>query len=188
MKILSLIFRGGRSAQSSWSCRGWVEQVEPSKIPGVFPVSLTVEPFDHSLRISLGNLFYPIETINPADLWGGALEIGAFHTLSGRGSNEPFELPYASIVELKGHISKEKKVVGGTKIEPIREIGEPIAEPIPPDARFDIYITYRPPAKEDSLIRLHLVADRKRDTQDSNLTLQLFNRIAEAASKAKTYS
>lgn len=184
MRILSRILRRSKSGQLSWSCRGWVEQIEPSKKPGVLPVSLTVEPLSQTLRISLGNLFYPIDTIEPTDLWGGALEIGSFHNLSGRGSNEPFELQYSSIIELKGLIPVEKEVVGDTTVERIREISEPMTGPIPPNERFDIYITYRPPAKEESLIRLHLVADRERGVQDSSLAQRLFNRIAEATCQA----
>ena len=160
------------------SCRGWVEQVEPYKVPAVFPVELTVEPLPEAVSISLGNAHSG--ATNPRDMSSGALQIGAFHNLSGRGSNEPFLLPYSGITALAGRVVSVKMEGSMTYVNTIETIGACRTEPLPEGKTFKFDITYRPPARGDSLIMLTLVADHAQSTEDPKLTLALFNRIANA--------
>lgn len=166
------------------SCRGWVEQVEPNKVPGFVPVELTVEPLAEGIRISLGSAYS--EPINPGDMFGGALQIGAFHSLSGRGSNEPFLLSYADIRAIAGRVMLVEKTGNATRRETIETTDAPRTEPLPKGKTFEFDITYRPPARDESMVKLTLVADQARSTEDPGLTLALFNRIAKAAAHPST--
>lgn len=160
------------------SGRGWVDQIEPYKVPGVAPVELTVEPLPEGLRISLGNAYS--KPVNPRDMFGGALQIGAFHKLSGRGSNEPFLLPYSQIGALAGQVMSVEKEANVTRLETIETIHASRTEPLAQGTTFRCDITYRPPARLESMVTLTLVADRASSTEDPRLTLALFNRIANA--------
>lgn len=177
MEFLNRLFRGG-GRQSAVSCRGWVEQIEPHKVPGVLPVGLTVEPLPEGIRISLGNAYSG--PIDPTDMFGGAPQIGAFHNLSGRGSNEPFLLPYSDIRALAGRVMSVEKKDNVTRLETIETIGACRTEPLPKGRTFRFDITYRPPARDESMVTLTLVADQAQSTEDPKLTLALFNGIANA--------
>ena len=168
------------------SCRGWVEQVEPYKVPGAVPVELTVEPLSEGIRISFGNAYSA--PLNPSDMFGGALQIGAFHSFSGRGSNEPFLLPYSAISALAGQVMSVEKQGNVTRRETIETIDACRTEPLPKGKTFQLDITYRPPERDESMVTLTLVADRERSVEDPELTLALFNSIANSIAGHATTS
>jgi len=180
MRFFSWIFRHRSSSGASQQvpCRGWVEKIEPSKVPGMFPASLTLQPLSDGISIALGNVHSG--PINPRDMFGGALEIGAFHTLSGRGSNEPVLLPYDCVEKIKGKVISEKKKGNVTRLDTVETISECRTKPLPKGRLFRFDITYRPPVCQESKIVLALVADRSASTEDPQLTLTLFNAIASA--------
>ncbi len=167
-------------------CRGWVEKIEPSKVPAMFPASLTVQPLSDGISISLGNVHSG--PTNPRDMFGGALEIGLFHTLSGRGSNEPVLLPYDCVEKIKGEVISKKKEGNVTRLEAVETISECRMKPLPKDRLFRFDITYRPPVCQESKIVLTLVADRSVSTEDPQLTLTLFNDIASAIAQQHAVS
>lgn len=168
------------------SGRGWVEQIEPSKVPGVAPVELALETVQGGVKITLGNAFS--ERIEPGDMFGGAVQIGSFHTLSGRDSNEPFLLPYSRIAALAGRVMSVKNEGGSATKETIETLAACRAKLLPEGTTFTFDITYRPPAREESLVKLTLVADRAPITEDPTLTLALFNRIATAIAEHRSGS
>jgi hypothetical protein len=87
-----------------------------------------VEPLPEGIRISLGNAYS--RPINPTDMFGGALQTGAFHSLSGRGSNEPFLLPYSCIRAFAGRMMSAETKGYVTQMETIETICARRTEPL----------------------------------------------------------
>ena len=161
-------------SEGTYPCRCWVTVVEPHEVPGVFPLEATLQPRLEGLRVSMGSKY-----TQPMDGFSRAMQIGVFHTLSGRGSNEPVLLPWKIVKQIDGRVIARE----GPVLKTLESVSEPYTAALPRGAEFRIDMTYRPPrppGQPQSKIQMAVVADRGHAKEHPQRTVQLYNAMLSA--------
>jgi hypothetical protein len=77
---------------------------------------------------------------SPRDTFGGALEIGAYHTLRGEGDSRPFLLPRGCAQEFSGKVRSKKIEGNGTSLSVAETVKGVREEKLPHGMAFRIDI------------------------------------------------
>jgi hypothetical protein len=136
---------------------------------------LTIRVGGNGLRVSMGSEI--ASPADPHDLFGGAVQIGLFHTLAGRESNDPVLLPYDCLESILGHLIRVEKKGSVWSHMTVETWTTVRSDSILSGHTFKLDLTYRPPANKESKLKVSIVVDRAAAEDDPSSTADLFNEI-----------